>query len=132
MSKTFLALSGFMIALILVHLFMGGPEYADAFQQTLPDDHLRSMAMVLWHAVTVILIIQTFAYIRLAVSPNLDLTHFISAMQVGWAVLFVVVGWLWLGTLWTMPQWVAFLLTAVIAEIGIRYHPKRLRVVPAQ
>ncbi len=131
MSKIFIGLALFMALTVGVHVFSGGPIYAQAFETQLPTDHLRSMAYVLWHAVTVILCLLVLAYWRLATRPNRDLASFTSAFQVGWGLLFLYAGWQWLGTVWIMPQWIIFLGVPLIAEFALRRHPSRAPLASA-
>lgn len=108
MSKSFLGLSVLMVLTLGLHVFGGGPQYADPFWEILPEGDLRVMGWVLWHAVSVVLIVLALAYLRLAFHRSFDLLVFTSVLQLGWAGLFATGGLLWLGTLWIQPQWVLF------------------------
>ncbi|WP_368183897.1 hypothetical protein [Aestuariibius sp. HNIBRBA575] len=118
MSKPLIAVTALMALTTLVHVFLGGPEYADSFRATLPADHLRSMAMVLWHAVTVNLIVFTCAYAFLSRHQNLPLHYALAAIQIGWSGLFLWYGATMLGSIWPMPQWVIFVMAPALAHWG--------------
>ena len=120
MSKTFLGLAIYMALVTGVHVMMGGPEYASVFKAELSTDEYRAMALVLWHAVTVILILLSLAYLRLAKRFNNDLLWFTTAIQIGWAALFVYYGLSWVGDLITLPQWILFLISPIVAHIAAR------------
>lgn len=105
---------------VLLHIFGGGPQYHDAYQQVLTSPELAAMAAVLWHAVTVCLIVFAAALAWLARHPNRPLAIALSAMQFGWAALFVFYGITMLGTLWIMPQWVIFCAIPLLTLYGSR------------
>ena len=109
-----------MVLTTAIHLFAGGPEYHAVYQSTLPTAHLASMAAVLWHAVTVNLMVFAGAYFWLARHPSLPLFVALTAMQIGWAGLFLFYGLTMLGTPWPMPQWVIFLVTPLISLAAVR------------
>lgn len=109
MSKTYLTLSALMAGIVAVHVFMGGPQYAVPFMQELSTPDLRAMSQVLWHAVTVALILVALAYLWLGFQNNRALFVFTSVLQLGWAMLFLYYGVTEMGELATQPQWVLFL-----------------------
>ncbi|MBO9466149.1 hypothetical protein J7443_12970 [Tropicibacter sp. R15_0] len=109
MSKSYLVLSALMAAITGVHVFLGGPQYADAFAITLENADLRAMSLVLWHAVTVALILFALAYLWLAFRRSPELVAITSLLQLGWAGLFLFYGVTQLGELVTQPQWVLFI-----------------------
>ncbi len=103
-----------------VHVFAGGPEYHDVYQTVLPTAHLASMAAVLWHAITINLIVFAVAYFWLAQHPSRPLMIALAAMQIGWIGLFLFYGTSMLGSLWPMPQWVIFSATVLLTIYGAR------------
>ncbi|MGH1414320.1 MAG: hypothetical protein ACRBB0_12575 [Pelagimonas sp.] len=109
MSKPYLGLTVLMIFIVVVHVFLGGPQYAAAFAEQLSTPDLRAMSGVLWHAVTVALIGFAISYMWLAFHHNPALCVAVSVLQIGWAGLFLYYGITQLGELGTQPQWVLFL-----------------------
>ncbi len=109
MSKTYLTLSALMAGIVAVHVFMGGPQYAVPFMQELSTSDLRAMSQVLWHAVTIALVLIALAYLWLGFHRNRALFVFTSLLQLGWAGLFLLYGATQLGELTTQPQWVLFI-----------------------
>lgn len=109
MSKTYLSLSALMAGIVAVHVFMGGPQYAVPFGQELSTSDLRAMSQVLWHAVTVVLIVLALVYLWLGFHHNRALFVFSSILQCGWAALFLYYGMTRIGEIATQPQWVLFL-----------------------
>jgi hypothetical protein len=118
MSKSFIVLSVLMALTLGLHLFGGGPQYADPFWQILPDGDLRVMGWVLWHAVSVALAVLALAYLWMARRPSFDLLLFTSLLQLGWAALFLTGGVVWLGSLWIQPQWVLFTAFPLLAHLA--------------
>ncbi|MFG5380127.1 hypothetical protein [Yoonia sp. R2-816] len=103
-----------------VHVFAGGPEYHDVYQTVLPTAHLASMAAVLWHVITINLIVFAGAYFWLAQHSSRPLMIALAAMQIGWIGLFLFYGTTMLGSLWPMPQWVIFSATVLLTIYGAR------------
>ena len=112
--------AGLMALTAGIHVFAGGPEYHAIYQDILPTPYLASMAAVLWHAVTVNLIVFAAALLWLTARPSRGLAITISAMQLGWAVLFLYYGIGVLGSPWPMPQWVIFLIIPLLTLYGSR------------
>ena len=130
MDKGFLGLALLMAATVALHVFSGGPEFADPFRVELPNDHLRAMALVLWHAVTVVLIVLAGTYLALARGPNRALLWASSALQLGWAALFLGYGLGLLGQVTSLPQWVIFLAFPLLAHLAERRR-SRAKIRPA-
>jgi len=120
MNKPLLAATALMALTVVAHIFGGGPQYLTPFQIELPNDELRSMAAVLWHAVSVSLIAFTLALGWMTRQPNRPLALTISALQLGWAGLFVFYGLTMLGNLSEMPQWSIFILVPALTWWGHR------------
>ena len=114
--------AAFMTLITGVHVIGGGPEYHAEYQSTLPTAHLTSMAGVLWHAITVNLAVMSVSLFWLARNPSAPLAAALSAIQIGWAVLFLYYGLTQLGSPWPMPQWIPFLLIPLLTFYGLRQH----------
>ena len=103
-----------------IHVFAGGPEYHDVYQTVLPTAHLAAMSAVLWHAITINLIVFAGAYFWLARHPSPPLLIALAAMQIGWVALFLFYGAHMLGSLWPMPQWIIFMAVLLLTIYGAR------------
>lgn len=112
--------AGLMILTAGIHVFAGGPEYHDAYQTILPNAHLASMAAVLWHAVTVNLIVFAVAFFWLMRHPSAPLAIALTVVQLGWAALFLFYGLTMLGSPWPMPQWAIFVAIPLLTLYGMR------------
>ena len=107
-----------MLGTFGIHVFAGGPHYAEYFATILPEGDLRVMGWVLWHAVSVVLVVLALAYLWLARGANAGLLWVTSALQIGWAGLFLAASVIWHGTLWLQPQWVLFLGFPLLAHLA--------------
>lgn len=103
-----------------VHVFLGGPEIHHVVQATdaLPIE-IRAISAVLWHAVTVVLLVLATGCLWLIGHPNPPLANVMIAVQLGFAGLFVFYGMARLQTLWIMPQWIIFLLIPAVMGLGM-------------
>ena len=115
------AIAGAILVLTAgIHVFAGGPEYHDVYQSVLPTPHLAAMSAVLWHAVTVNLIVFAAAYFWLARHPSRPLAMALAAIQAGWVGLFLFYGSSMLGSVWPMPQWIIFTAVLLLTIYGAR------------
>ena len=103
-----------------VHVIAGGQEVHAGLQSALGNDGLRAFAAVLWHAVTVVLVVFAIALLWLAWHPNLALKATLGAVQAGFAVIFLFYDMTRLGTVWPMPQWIIFLIIPALTLLPTR------------
>lgn len=116
--------SALMGATVFIHVFAGGPEVHNALLAALPDSGLAAWATILWHAITVVLVVLTFGLWALAKRQDPTLEAVLSGIQLGFAGLFVAYGLVRLGTLWPMPQWIIFTAIPALTRFG---QSRRLR-----
>jgi uncharacterized membrane protein len=109
------ALMGFTV---FIHVFAGGAEVHTPLQNSLSDDGLAAFAAILWHAVTVVLILITIGLWALTKRNDPMLEIVLSGIQLGFAALFIFYGLTRLGTLWPMPQWIIFLVVPALTRLG--------------
>lgn len=107
-----------MGATVLIHVFAEGGNVHSPLQAALPDPGLAAFAAVLWHAVTVVLIVLTCGLWVLAKRRDLAFEIVLSGVQVGFAAVFLFYGLSRLGTVGDMPQWVIFLAIPVLTRCG--------------
>ncbi|MGH1369629.1 MAG: hypothetical protein ACRBCL_13535 [Maritimibacter sp.] len=101
-----------------VHVVAGGPEVNAVVQASDLAPPLRAILGVIWHAVTVVLLVATFILAVASRRPLPSAEVAIAAIFLGWAVLFVFYGVTMLGTLLIMPQWIVFLLIPALISAG--------------
>lgn len=120
MNRAMLAATGLLLLTTWVHVFLGGPEIHQVIQASGLPLGLRAISAVLWHAVTVILLVFSAGCFWMVRHDNPALAVVISAVQLGFAALFLVYGIWMLGTVWLMPQWIIFLLVPALIGMGLR------------
>ncbi len=106
----------------VAHIFGGGPDILVPMQAGEMSQYLKTIWTVVWHAVSVTIFIGTVCLIVEAIKPGkfTGLIWGICAQYLAFTVLFIYYGIAELGSLWPMPQWIAFSLIVVLAAIGMR------------
>ena len=109
---------------LAVHLFAGGPEVHDPLLAAGPSVILQTYITVLWHAVSVILAINSLVLLAAARRTQMGPwpVWLVCAQYAAYAGLFIAYGSRNLGTLMETPQWIIFLLIAGLALCGTRRH----------
>jgi len=115
-----LAAAALMALTTVVHLFAGGPENYTPLRASTLDPLVISTLSVVWHAISLLLAMQAVALYYLAKRRNPAFAWALLAYNLGFALLFVAYGLADFGTLWRLPQWIAFLATAVLTWAGTR------------
>ncbi len=98
--------------------FGGGPEVNDIVSASDLPPTVRALSTVVWHGITLMLVLSTVALAYLATHNNPALEMFLTIWQLAFAVLFIGYGILQLGTIWPMPQWTVFVAMPVMTYIG--------------
>ncbi|MCF6232888.1 MAG: hypothetical protein L3J36_07310 [Rhodobacteraceae bacterium] len=120
MNILMLLAAGLMSVTVLIHVLMGGPEIMMPLRESGLHPVIRAVMDVIWHAITLVLICMAVALFWLAWNPNTALLMIVSAISVGFGVLFIWYGLTQLQSLWTMPQWIVFLGVPALAVWGAR------------
>ncbi len=129
MNKLILSAGMLSVLTLFAHVFGGGPEiHAPVLESDLPLE-LKAVLSVIWHAVTVVLVINSVALFLAAKSKGGEkmLVLLVSGQYLAFAALFVFYGITHLGTLLPMPQWGVFLLMPALALTGLR--PRETKLV---
>lgn len=110
-------IAGLTMALtFFVHIFAGGPElYGPLRASSLSTIEIATFCVV-WHFTSMQLFLLAVALFFLAKYPNLALFCFTLVTAIGFAALFIGYGIIDLGSIWLMPQWIAF---AVVSALMI-------------
>lgn len=120
MNAYYLMAAGLSLLVSIVHLFAGTPEIMQpVLTSNVPSD-VKSTQLVVWHAVSLFLVLTTIALVWMAKNKNAALWSFVMAMQLGFVGLFVVLNVSMHGALLVMPQWTVFLAIAGLMAIGHR------------
>ena len=98
-----------------VHIFLGTVDVMTPIMQadTL-HPVVQATAMVVWHMISLILLLSTIAIASLVRRPKLALAWFIIASQFGFALIFLFYNITHFGALFVMPQWTVFLLCPIM------------------
>lgn len=120
MNTSMTAAAGLMATTCLVHVFAGGPEIHHPIQDSDLPVELRAISAVIWHAVTLILAAFSAVLFWLAIRDNAALAYLTIVVQLGFAGLFLFYGLTMLGSPWSMPQWIAFLLIPALTLLGMK------------
>ncbi len=119
MNIAILLAASLMSVTVFVHVLMGGAEIMIPLRATPMPRLVRAVMDVVWHGVTVVLIVLAGALFWLAWHDNPPLLWAVSAIQVGFAALFIWYGATQLRSLWPMPQWIVFLGVPVLSLWGV-------------
>jgi hypothetical protein len=103
-----------------VHVFIGGPEIDAPVRASDLPDVVRATAHVVWHMVSLQLALIAAGLLWLARHANQALEITLAALQLGTAALFLWVDVTWFGALFTLPQWVVFVVVPVLTYLGQR------------
>ncbi|OCP07179.1 MULTISPECIES: hypothetical protein [unclassified Ensifer] len=133
MSRWLLAAGILSLATTGTHLFAGGPEVHVPLLASSPSPLLQIYVSLLWHATSAVLLINSLALLFAAVDRRyrVPLAGAVILQYLAYAALFFGYGLAYLGSLWSTPQWVAFILMAGFAAIGARAGAKPLSNVSA-
>ena len=103
-------------ATFCIHVFSGGPEIHRPIQNSALAPILRCISAVLWHGISIVLLVFALALAWMAWHPNLPLAVTMIVIQLGFAGLFLYYGLRITGSVWPAPQWVIFIgLSGLIA-----------------
>lgn len=121
MNRYLMTAGAFAGALTLAHIIGGGIDVHAPLLQTQADTQLAAYISILWHAVTASLSIIAASLVFSGIRPTNSVAVAVVAISlcIAFAGLFLVYGISRLGTIWLMPQWVAFLVIAAISVIGL-------------
>lgn len=125
MNKPILAAAIIAVLTVFLHVIGGGADVHAPMQAGGLSPLLAAFAAVLWHAVTVVLIVISAALVWLVRHPNPPLALALCGLMFGWSALFIGYGAARLGDLWQMPQWVIFITLPVLILWGLRTEAKR-------
>lgn len=101
-----------------VHLFAGTPEIMEPIVAADLHPVIKATAMVVWHVITLLLALMTFAIAYLARVRNPALSLFIIAIQLSFAGVFLWYNLTMFGGIFMLPQWTVFLLVPVLMGVA--------------
>lgn len=110
------AAAALMALTALVHLFAGGPEVMTPLRDAALHPVLWLYILLTWHFVSAFLILSAGGLALAAWQPGSwpGLVLAVTALCLAMAGLFLAFGLRILGTPWTAPQWMMFLVIAAL------------------
>ena len=126
MNKWITAAAALMGLTVTAHVFGGGPEVNDIVSASDLPPTVRALSSVVWHGITLMLVLSTAALVYLAKHNNPALEAFLAIWQLGLAMMFIGYGVVQLGTIWPMPQWTVFIAMPVMTYLGSRRRSRAL------
>jgi hypothetical protein len=98
-----------------VHLLAGTSDImTPILNAEVIDPVISGVALVVWHMVSLMLALSTIAIIYLARVQNHALLILVASLQLGFALIFLWYNLTLFSALFAMPQWIAFLLAALL------------------
>lgn len=119
MSVLLFTASAASFAICGLHVVGGGAEIHRPIQASALAVPLRAISAVLWHAVTVVLLVMGVGSAWLGLHPEPGLAVTLMAICVGWSGLFLWYGRRMLNGVMALPQWILFLPLAVLIGWGM-------------
>ncbi len=104
----------------LVHIFVGGVDIHMPLRQGNLPNTVQSTLEVIWHCISFHLVALTLALIYLVRRQNRALYLFLLFSIFAFGLIFVIVGIGEFGSLWLMPQWIAFGLVGLLMIVARR------------
>lgn len=122
MNKMISVAAGSSLATLFLHVSGGGPEIHEPLLAGAANVTLGAFISVLWHFVTVILLVNSAALGLAAVRPDWrkPLVVLVSGQYFAAAILFLFYGWTRLDSFMVMPQWLLFVGIGGLAIAGLR------------
>lgn len=122
MTNKLLAVAGALsLALTAIHIFGGGPDVHVPLLESNASDVVKGFASVVWHGVTVTLLICSVMLLIAAKSATHRsmLTGLVVVNYLAFTGLFLFYGIIRLGTIFLMPPWIGFLVIVLVALFGL-------------
>jgi hypothetical protein len=109
------------LVLDLIHVIPGGREIHRPMVASHWPEPAKAVWSVVWHAATAVMALGGLALIAAGLLPDhaLALAALPVALFLSTAALFLAYGMKRLGTVWVLPQWVAFLGISTLALVEL-------------
>lgn len=122
MNKWLLASGILSLLLMLVHVFLGGPEILDPVLGSDLHPVVIAVLSVVWHGITVVMLVNGVLLLAAAFREELaaGVAWVVIGQYGGFTLLFIYYGLTQLGNLMDMPQWISFVIIAGCVVMGLR------------
>lgn len=123
MNKWIFSAGALSLVTLFVHIFAGGPEIHETLLSlgaTFPS-MLKAFISVMWHAISVILAINSIALFLAVWAPRMKhaLVGVSVSQYIAFAILILYYGFSCLESAMPMPQWIIFLVISALAIAGL-------------
>lgn len=110
----------------IAHVFGGTPEFMDPILESNAPDFNKTGMTIIWHWVTAVLCINAVVLVIAGRdNQNMRTPIWIIILQfLSFGVIFAGFGLAAFGTLFVMPQWIAFFLISALAYYGLHANAK--------
>lgn len=122
MNKWLLSAGIFSLLLVLVHVFLGGPEIHEPVLGSALGPVVIAVLSVVWHGITVVMLVNGLLLIAAAYRAQLavGVALVVIAQYGGFALLFIYYALAHLGNLIGMTQWIYFAIAVGCTLMGLR------------
>jgi len=117
-SRFHLAAAGLTAFTFALHLIGGTPEINAPVRASDFEPALRSILSVVWHMITLTLLVMASATLWLAKHRNPPLYWMVLSLNLGYVALFLGYGIYDLGSIFVLPQWTLFAAISLCLLIG--------------
>lgn len=127
-NKTIATAGILSVLLTAIHIFGGGADVHAPILVSELDPLMKGYSSVLWHGVTASLALCS-GILLLAAKREGErelLTWIVIIQFAAFAAIFAYYGISRFGTLFLMPQWIAFLIIIAVSYFGIQTHRKQV------
>lgn len=127
-NKTIATAGILSVLLTAIHIFGGGADVHAPILASELDPLMKGYSSVLWHGVTASLALCS-GILLLAAKREGErelLTWIVIIQFAAFAAIFAYYGISRFGTLFLMPQWIAFLIIIAVSYFGIQTHRKHV------
>lgn len=113
-----IAAAALMSLTFVIHVFAGGADIYTPLRNADLGLELKSTLSVVWHAVSLILILFAASLFWLSKNYSPPLACLVGLCQFGFVLLFIGYGVYDTGTLTILPQWTIFLVGVLLMWFG--------------
>ncbi len=119
MNYWILSASGLSALLFFAHIMGGGKDVHKPMLESDMSRLLKAYTSVIWHAISAILGIGSAVLFVAAIGHGDGMAIVIALQYLAFVGLFLACGVIRLKSIWTMPQWSAFLLISILIGAGL-------------
>ena len=122
MNRWFAAAAAVSLVLTAAHIIGGTPEFLTPILQSDLGTDIRAVAGIVWHGVSVLLIVNSAVLIAAAMNrpAGRQGAIWVILQYLGFTGLFLFYGITWLGNVGDLPQWTILAVISALTLAGLR------------